>query len=178
MSSKLIIYTDVYGLGVSSDQRSSKQVRDCKKQCCQNATLKILKTINWATLRFDSSRFIIVQCNGYSQCAKCCVCSVVHCAFVKHQKLTFAKTLLSRFNTHITDNTQKHSELQNIRSTLRIIGFPTRTTFLTSRQPRSQNTQYNHFTYIPYIQGTSKKVRRVRNETGVKVAMKPVHTIG
>ena len=76
----------------------------------------------------------------------------------KHQKLTFAKTLLSRINTHITDNTQKYSELQNIRSTLRLNGFPTRTTFLTFRQPRSQNTQYNHFTSIPYRQGTSKKL--------------------
>ena len=81
-------------------------------------------------------------------------------------------------NTHITDNTQKHSELQNIRSTLRLNGFPTRTTFLTSRQPRSQNTQYNHFTSIPYIQGTSEKIRRVLNEAGVKVAMKLIHTIG
>ena len=96
----------------------------------------------------------------------------------KHQKLTVAKTLLNRVNTHITDNTQKHSELQNIRSTLRLNGFPTRTTFLTSRQPRSQNTQYNHFTSIPYIQGTSEKIRRVLNEAGVKVAMKPIHTIG
>ena len=57
-------------------------------------------------------------------------------------------------------------------------GFPTRTTFLTSRQPRSQNTQYNHFTSIPYVQGTSEKIRRVLNEAGVKVAMKPIHTIG
>ena len=70
----------------------------------------------------------------------------------KHQKLTVAKTLLSRVNTHITDNTQKHSELQNISSTLRLNGFPTRTTFLTSRQPRSQNTQYIHFISMPYIQ--------------------------
>ena len=49
----------------------------------------------------------------------------------KHQKLTVAKTLFNRVNTHITDNTQKHSELQNIRSTLRLSGFSTRTTFLT-----------------------------------------------
>ena len=96
----------------------------------------------------------------------------------KHQKHTVAKTLLSRVNTHITDNTQKHSELQNLRSALRLNGFPTRTTFLTSRQPRSQNRQCNHFTSIPYIQGTSEKVRRVLNEAGVKVAMKFVHTIG
>ena len=95
----------------------------------------------------------------------------------KHQKLTVAKTLLSRVNTHITDTTQKHSELQNIRSTLRLNGFPTRTTFLTSRQLRSQNTQDNHFTSIPYIQGTSEKIKSVLNEAGVKVAIKPIHSI-
>ena len=96
----------------------------------------------------------------------------------RHHKLTVAKTLLSKVNTHITDNTQKHSELQNIRSTLRLNGFSTRTTFLTSRQPCSQNRQYNHFTSIPYIQGTSEKVRRVLNKAGVKVAKKSVHNIG
>ena len=31
-------------------------------------------------------------------------------------------------------------------------------TFLTSRQPRHQNTHYNHFTSITYIQGTSKRL--------------------
>ena len=57
-------------------------------------------------------------------------------------------------------------------------GFPTRTTFLTSRQPRSQNTQYNRFTSIPYEQGTSEKIKRVLNEAGMEVAMKPIHTNG
>ena len=69
----------------------------------------------------------------------------------KHQKLTVAKTLLSRVNTHITDDTQKRIEPQNIRSSLRPNGFPCRTTFLVTRQPRFQNTQYNYFTSIPYI---------------------------
>ena len=96
----------------------------------------------------------------------------------KHQKLTVAKTLLSRVNTHITDKTQKHSELQNIRNILRLNGFPTRTTFLTSSRQQSHNTQYNHFTSIPYIQGTSEKVRRILNGAGIKVAMRPVRTIG
>ena len=41
----------------------------------------------------------------------------------KHQKLAVAKTQLSRINTHITDNTQKHNELQNIRSASRLNGF-------------------------------------------------------
>ena len=73
---------------------------------------------------------------------------------------------------------EKHSELQNIRSTLRLNGFPSRTSFLTSSRQQSQNTQYNHFTSIPYIQGTLEKVRRILNEAGVKVAMRPVRTIG
>ena len=54
--------------------------------------------------------------------------------YPKHQKLTVAKTLFSRVYTH---NTQKHSELQKISSTLRLNGFPTKTTFLAFRQPRS-----------------------------------------
>ena len=71
-----------------------------------------------------------------------------------------------------------HSELQNIRNTLRLKWFPTRTTFLTSSQQQSHNTQYNHFTSIPYTQDTLEKVRRILNEAGVKVAMRPVCTTG
>ena len=97
----------------------------------------------------------------------------------KHQKLTVAKILLSRVNTHITNKTQKHSELQNVRNTMRLNRFPTRTTFLTSSRQQSQNTRYNHFTSIPYrLQGISEKVRRILSEAGVKVSMRPVRTIG
>ena len=72
---------------------------------------------------------------------------------------------------------QKHNELQNIRNTLRLNGFPTRTTFLTFRRQQFQNTQYNHFTSITHKQGNSEKVRRVLNEAGMKIAMRPVCTI-
>ena len=60
---------------------------------------------------------------------------------------------------------------------MQLNGFPIRTTFLTSSRQQFQNTQYNHFTFIPYIQGTSEKVR-ILNEAGVKVAMRPARTIG
>ena len=39
-------------------------------------------------------------------------------------------------------------------------------------------TMRNTIISIPYIQGTSETVRRILNETGVKVAIKPVRTIG
>ena len=81
----------------------------------------------------------------------------------KHQKLTVAKTLLSRVNTHITDNTQKHSELQNIRSTLRLNGFPTRTTFLPdSHALRISNTTIS-LLYLTYKAHRKKCAEVVNN---------------
>ena len=99
----------------------------------------------------------------------------------KHQKLTVTKTLLNRVETHIshTDKNQKSGELRNIRSTLQLNGFPTRATFLSRKNKRSQtqNSQFKQFTSIPYVQGTSERIRRVLNEAGVGVAMRPVKTI-
>ena len=37
---------------------------------------------------------------------------------------------------------------------------------------------FTKFTSLPYIQGTTEKIRRILNEVGVKVAMKPIRTIG
>ena len=91
------------------------------------------------------------------------------------------KTLLNRVKTHIshTDKNQKSVELRNIRSTLQLNGLPTRATFLSRKNTRSQtqNSQFKQFTSIPYVQGTSKRIIRVLNEAGVGVAMRPVKTI-
>ena len=95
----------------------------------------------------------------------------------KHQKHTVVQTLFNRVNTHISDNKLKHREQLLIRSTLQLNGFPTRTTFLSPRKACSQDSPYKHFTSIPYVQGTSEKIRKVLNEAGVNVAMRPVHTI-
>jgi len=84
----------------------------------------------------------------------------------KHQKLTVAKTLLNRVNTHILNENHKHSELQNICSILQNNGFPTRTTFTSSTKPHSHALITN--TSLPYIQGTSKKFQEfwMRQEWG------------
>ena len=62
-----------------------------------------------------------------------------------------------------------------MRSTLQLNGSPTRATFLSRKNTRSQthNSQFKQFTSIPYVQGTSERIRRVLNETGVGVAMTP-----
>ena len=84
------------------------------------------------------------------------------------------KTLFNRVNTHISDNKLKHREQLHIHSTLQPNGFPTRTTFLSPRKACSQDSPYKHFTSIPYVQ---EKIRKVLNEAGVNVALRPVHTI-
>jgi len=76
----------------------------------------------------------------------------------KHQKPTVAKTLLKIVDTHITNENYKHSELQNIRSTLQNNGFQPELPFRTSTKPRSRDTQYKHFTSIPRYVG---KIRRI-----------------
>ena len=59
---------------------------------------------------------------------------------------------------------------------MRLNMFSTRTNFLSSRRQQSQNTQKNHSTFIPYIQDTSEKVRRILVEAEVKVTTRPVYT--
>ena len=92
----------------------------------------------------------------------------------KHQKLTVVKTLFNRVNTHISDKKLKHREQLYIHSTLRLNGFPAKTTFLSPRKACSQDFPDKHFTSIPYVQGTSEKVRRVLNEARVNVVMRLV----
>ena len=95
----------------------------------------------------------------------------------KHQKLTVVKTLFNRVNTHISDNKLKHREQLHIHSALQLNGFPARITCFSPRKACSQDSPHKHFTSIPYVQGTSEKIRRVLNEAGINVAIRSVHTI-
>ena len=74
-------------------------------------------------------------------------------------KLYSARLTLTSHITH-----RSTVNYTGIRSTLRLNGFPTRTTLLNSRQPRSQNTQYNHFTSISYIPRCYIKAHRKKSE--------------
>ena len=86
--------------------------------------------------------------------------------------------MVHRVNTHISDKGQKQNELNDVRSILQLNGYPNRSTFFPVHRKRNAERQFTSFTSIPYVQGTSEKIRRVLNEAGVMVAMRPVRTIG
>ena len=67
----------------------------------------------------------------------------------------------------------------HVKQTLALNGYP-RKYFCGQRKTTYRSLpsrSFKSFTSIPYIQGISDKIRRVLNEVGVKVAMKPHLTI-
>ena len=98
----------------------------------------------------------------------------------QHQKLAVTKTLHDRANTHNTIPADARHETTHVLSVLQLNGFPLRHSYPT---PRSNNgTQHSiistSFTSISYVQGTSERIGRILDKVAVKVAMKPVKTIG
>ena len=97
----------------------------------------------------------------------------------KHQKLAVAKTLHDRAKTHNTNPVNAQQETTNVRSVLQLNGFPLRLSFPVSKTKHHFTTNdLQHFTTIPYLQGTSEKIRRILNEAGLKVSFTLVKTIG
>ena len=45
-------------------------------------------------------------------------------------------------------------------------------------RPQRELPTFTKFTLLPYNQGTTEKITRILNEVGVKVATKPIRTIG
>ena len=97
----------------------------------------------------------------------------------QHQKLAVTKTLHDRDNTHNTIPADARHETTHVLSVLQLNGFPLRHSYPIPKVKQQNTTQHlTHFTSIPYAQGTSERIGRILNEAGVKVAMKPVKTIG
>ena len=57
-------------------------------------------------------------------------------------------------------------------------GYPYKHTYPPKPKPLLDSPTFTGYTSLPYIQGTTEKIRRVLSKIGVKVAMKPVRTIG
>ena len=97
----------------------------------------------------------------------------------QHQKLAVTKTLHDRANTHNTIPADARHETTYVLSVLQLNGFPLRHSYpIPKVKQRNATQRLKHFTSIPYIQGTSERIGRILNEAGVKVAIKPVKTIG
>ena len=97
----------------------------------------------------------------------------------QHQKLAVTKTLHDRANTHNTTPADARLEATHILSVLQLNGFPLRHSYPIPKAKQWNTTQHlKHFASIPYVQGTSERIGRILKEAGVKVAIKPVKTIG
>ena len=98
----------------------------------------------------------------------------------RHHKLSVARSLHNRLNTHITDDTDYCVQSSHVKQTLAALNGYQRKYFCGQRKITDRTLpthSFEPFTSLPYIQGESNKTQRVLNEVGVKVAMKPHLTI-
>nr|CAB3248364.1 glucosylceramidase-like [Phallusia mammillata] len=93
------------------------------------------------------------------------------------KNLQSKNTLQQSHHSHRNTAVHKH-ECKNIARVLRNNGFPRNLHHMTRNTITSQNRQFKSFTCLPYVQGVSERLKRILNDAGVKVAMKPLKTIG
>ena len=91
---------------------------------------------------------------------------------------TITHTLHHRISSHITDPTEVQKARKDVCLTFQANGFPYKHTHSPKPKPLQDSPTFTGYTSLSYIQGTTKKIRRVLSKVGVKVAMKPVCTIG
>ena len=92
----------------------------------------------------------------------------------RHHKLSVARSLLNKLNTHITDHTDYCVQTSHVKQALPLNEYP-RKFFCGQRKITNRLLSicsFEFFTLIPYIQGVSDKIERVLNKVGVEVATK------
>ena len=90
------------------------------------------------------------------------------------QKLSIPRTLFSRAENIIKDDELKKDEIRTINNTLITNGYPR---FHRKRRPtrsESESQQTKIMTVVPYVQNLTEPIKRVLQQVGVGVAMKPV----
>ena len=97
------------------------------------------------------------------------------------QKVSIARTLYSRAEKLINNESNRKPESSKIKDTLQSNGFPTpiysNTFFSKTTQNRNSSNNYTTFVSIPYLQGVSEPIKRVLSQVGIKVALKPYFTL-
>ena len=80
-----------------------------------------------------------------------------------------------------TTTKDQKQEIQRVISTLQNNGYPKRFILKTSQQkthPEPTRREQRGFSTLPYVKGTSEQIKRLLDQHGVKVALKPINTIG
>ena len=88
------------------------------------------------------------------------------------QKVSIARTLYSRAEKIINNESNRKSELSKIKDTLQSNGFPTpicsNTFFSKTTQNRNSSNNCATFVSIPYVQGVSEPIKRVLAQVGIE----------
>ena len=89
-------------------------------------------------------------------------------------KLSIPRTLFSRAENITKEDELKKDEIRTINNTLITNGYPR---FHRKRRPthsESESQQMKIMTVVPYVQNLTEPIKRVLQQVGVGVAMKPV----
>ena len=100
---------------------------------------------------------------------------------VQH-KCAVARTLLDRATSIPSTDEEKTVEVQHVNATLKANGYPARfiDSFKSRKPCERQGNQAvtRNLVILPYAKGASEKITRVLNQHNIKVAHKPIRTIG
>ena len=91
--------------------------------------------------------------------------------------MAISHCLHNRISSYISDSIKRQEARKDTCYTLQVNGYPYKHTYPTKTRPLPESP-FISYTSLPYVQGTTKKIRRSLNEIGVNVAMKPICTIG
>ena len=91
----------------------------------------------------------------------------------RSHKKSFVTTLFQRAENLTSNNNARENEPQNVTNVLKENNYPKSFLYDCLRRPTLKG-----FAIVPYIQGIAEPIRRVLNNCGIKVALKPFRTLG
>jgi len=90
------------------------------------------------------------------------------------QKLSIPRTLFRHAENIVQKDDLRKEEIENINRTIKTNGFPRNHRKPTSNHPKSDSQQPNVKTVLLYMQNITEPIKRVLQQVGGGVAMKPV----
>ena len=92
------------------------------------------------------------------------------------QKLSIPRTLFSRTDNVTLDKPLKQREFRTIEDPLKTNGYPRKffNRRLIKKKQMDNNEKPKITTSLPYVQGVTEPIKRVPQQIGVGVAMKPI----